>query len=68
MIVFTCCLLFAARSGMSDKLDKLGNLDQLYKLDKSGKSNRSEKLDKSDQLYTSSKLDKFDKLANLDIG
>ena len=34
IVVFTCCLLFAAKSGMSDKSDKLGKLDKSITLDK----------------------------------
>ena len=49
MIVFTCCLLFAAESGMSNKSDKLDKSDTWDKLDK------STTLDKVDQLI---KLDK----------
>ena len=44
MIVFTCCLLFAAKSGMSDKSDKLGKLDKSTTLDK---VDQLVKLDKS---------------------
>ena len=55
MIVFTCCLLFAAKSGMSDKSDKLGKSDTWDKLDKSttlDKLDKWVKLDESDKLDT----------------
>ena len=60
MIVFTCCLLFAAKSGMSDKSDKLS--DKLGKSDTWDKLDESTTLDKLDQLV---KLDKSDKLDTL---
>ena len=44
IVVFTCCLLFAAKSGMSDKSDKLGKLDKSTTLDK---VDQLVKLDKS---------------------
>ena len=59
IVVFTCCLLFAAKSGMSDKSDKLGKSDTWDKLDKSttlDKLDQLVKLDKSDQLDTSSSV------------
>ena len=55
MIVFTCCLLFAAESGISNKSDKLGKSDTWDKLDKSttlDKLNQRVKLDESDKLDT----------------
>ena len=53
MIVFTCCLLFAAKSGMSDKSDKLGKLDKSTTLDK---VDQLVKLDKSYKLDTLSSV------------
>ena len=55
IVVFTCCLLFAAKSGMSDKSDKLDKSDTWDKLDKSttlDKLDQRVKLDKSDKLDT----------------
>ena len=34
IVVFPCCLLFAAKSGVPDKSDKLGELDTSITLDK----------------------------------
>ena len=57
MIVFTCCLLFAAESGMSNKSDKLDKSDTWDKLDK------STTLDKLDQRVNFDKSDKLDTLS-----
>ena len=49
MIVFTCCLLFAARSGMPDKSDTWDKLDKSTTLDK---LDQWVELDESDKLDT----------------